>query len=138
MIDEPNVAMWLITSWYLAFTALFFAAMLGLNTEARLNALARGCVIGGVIASLAAIIGYSRVISSLNELLLLYDRSRGTFKDPNVLGAFLILPALFCLQSVVSDKFLKSFRNTIAFGIRNVRAMGTTSITCLTRSASPR
>jgi len=33
--------MWLITSWYLAFTALFFAAMLGLNTEARLNALAR-------------------------------------------------------------------------------------------------
>ena len=73
-------------------TALFFAAMLGANTQARLNALMRGCVIGGVIASLAAIIGYFRIFPGLNELLLLYDRARGTFKDPNVLGAFLILP----------------------------------------------
>ena len=42
---------------------------------------------------------------------------RGTFKDPNVLGAFLILPALFALQSVVSDRMGKSFRSTIALGI---------------------
>jgi hypothetical protein len=34
-----------------------------------------------------------------------------------VLGAFLILPALFALQSVVSDNFAKSFRSTIALGI---------------------
>ena len=62
----------------------------------------RGCVIGGVIASLAAIIGYFRVFPSLNELLLLYDRARGTFKDPNVLGAFLIFPTLLALQPVMS------------------------------------
>ena len=30
---------WVLTSWYLAVTALFFAAMLGTNTEARLDAL---------------------------------------------------------------------------------------------------
>ena len=34
VIDDERVAPWLITSWYLAFTALFFAAMLGVNTEA--------------------------------------------------------------------------------------------------------
>jgi hypothetical protein len=34
-----------------------------------------------------------------------------------VLGAFLILPSLFVLQSVVSDPFGKSFRSTIALGI---------------------
>ena len=34
-----------------------------------------------------------------------------------MLGAFLILPALFALQSVVSDGFGKSFRSTIALGI---------------------
>ncbi len=32
-------------------------------------------------------------------------------------AAFLILPALFALQSVVSDRFGKAFRNTIALGI---------------------
>ena len=54
------------------------------------------------------------------DLLTLYDRARGTFKDPNVLGAFLILPALFVLQSVVSDRFGKSLRSTIAFGIMSL------------------
>ena len=34
-----------------------------------------------------------------------------------MLGAFLILPALFVLQSVVSDRFGKSFRSAIALGI---------------------
>jgi hypothetical protein len=117
VIEEQNVPMWLITSWYLAFTAIFFAAMLGLNTEARLNALARGCVIGGVIASLAAIIGYSRVISSLNELLLLYDRSRGTFKDPNVLGAFLVFPTLLALQPIISGKLRDAMKGVVLLGL---------------------
>jgi hypothetical protein len=117
VIDDEGVAMWLITSWYLAFTALFFAAMLGLNTETRLNALARGCVIGGVIASLAAVIGYSRVISSLNELLLLYDRSRGTFKDPNVLGAFLVFPTLLALQPIISGKFRDAMKGVVLLGM---------------------
>ena len=97
-----GVATWLLTSWYLAFTAMFFAAMLGANTEARLDALTRGCVIGGVIASLAAIIGYFRIFPSLNDLLLLYDRARGTFKDPNVLGAFLIFPRCWRCSRVIS------------------------------------
>jgi hypothetical protein len=117
VIDEEGVALWLITSWYLAFTALFFAAMLGRNTEARLNALVRGCVIGGVIASLAAVIGYSRVISSLNELLLLYDRSRGTFKDPNVLGAFLVFPTLLALQPIISGKFRDAMKGVVLLGL---------------------
>ena len=117
VIDEEGVALWLITSWYLAFTALFFAAMLGRNTEARLNALVRGCMIGGVIASLAAIIGYSRVISSLNELLLLYDRSRGTFKDPNVLGAFLVFPTLLALQPIISGKFRDAMKGVVLLGL---------------------
>ena len=117
VIDDEGVAMWLITSWYLAFTALFFTAMLGRNTEARLNALVRGCVIGGVIASLAAIIGYSRVISSLNELLLLYERSRGTFKDPNVLGAFLVFPTLLALQPIISGKFREAMKGVVLLGL---------------------
>ncbi|MFX4543590.1 hypothetical protein ABTA76_20285, partial [Acinetobacter baumannii] len=47
----------------------------------------------------------------------LYGRARGTFKDPNVLAAFLLLPALFTLQSVVSDRLGKSLRSSIAFAV---------------------
>ena len=117
VIDDARVLPWLITSWYLALTALFFAAMLGVNTEARLNAVLRGCVIGGVIASIAAIVGYSRVFSGLNDLLLLYDRSRGTFMDPNVLGAFLIFPTLLAMQPVFSGTFRQAIKSSLLVGL---------------------
>ena len=73
------------------------------DTTARLDMLRRGLMVGAMIASLAAIAGYFNLVPGGHDLLTLYERARGTFKDPNVLGAFLILPALFALQSVVSD-----------------------------------
>ncbi len=116
-IGEQGIVPWLLTSYYLGFTALFFAAMLGANTETRLNALTRGCLIGGIIASLAAIIGYFRIFPSLSELLLLYDRARGTFKDPNVLGAFLIFPTLIALAPVISGNFRQAVKSTMLLGL---------------------
>jgi O-antigen ligase/polysaccharide polymerase Wzy-like membrane protein len=116
-LDHSEVANWIATSWYMAVTVMFFAMVLADDTEARLDMLRRGLVVGAMIASLAAIAGYFHLVPGGNDLLTLYDRARGTFKDPNVLGAFLILPALFVLQSVVSDRFGKSFRNALAFGI---------------------
>src|SRR6202000_138182 len=85
--------------------------------QARLDMLRRGLIVGAMIASVSAIAGYLNLVPGGQDLLTLYGRGRGTFKDPNVLGAFLILPALFALQSVVSDNFARSFRSTIALGI---------------------
>jgi len=79
--------------------------------------LRRGLIVGALIAATAGIAGYFNLVPGGRDLLTLYERARGTFKDPNVLGAFLILPALFALQSVVSDSFGKAFRSTIALGI---------------------
>jgi hypothetical protein len=119
-LDKSEVANWIATSWYMAVTVIFFAMVISEDTEARLNMLRRGLVVGAMIAALAALGGYFNLVPGGHDLLTLYERARGTFKDPNVLGAFLILPALFCLQSVVSDKLGKSFRNTITFGIMSL------------------
>src|ERR1700742_1784901 len=116
-IDKSEIFSWIATSWYMAVTVVFFAMVLSEDTEARLDMLPRGLIVGAMIASLAAIGGYFNLVPGGHDLLTLYERARGTFKDPNVLGAFLILPALFVLQSVVSDPLGKSFRNTIALGI---------------------
>ena len=120
VIDRPNVATWIATSWYMAVTVILFAMVISEDTAARLDMLRRGLVVGAMIAATLGIAGYFNLIPGGRDLLTLYDRARGTFKDPNVLGAFLILPALFALQSVVSDKFGKSLRNTIAFGIMSL------------------
>lgn len=117
VIDRLGVANWVATSWYMAVTVIFFAMMISEDTEARLDMLRRGLIVGAMIAAIAGIAGYFNLVPGGHDLLTLYDRARGTFKDPNVLGAFLILPALFVLQSVVSDRLGKSSRSTIAFGI---------------------
>jgi hypothetical protein len=74
--------------------------------------LRRGVIMGALIASTSAVAGYFNLVPGGHDLLTLYERARGTFKDPNVLGAFLILPALFVLQSVVSDRLGRSLRST--------------------------
>jgi hypothetical protein len=117
LLHQPEVASWIATSWYMAVTVVFFAMVTSEDTEARLDMLRRGLVVGAMVASLAAIAGYFNLVPGGRDLLTLYERARGTFKDPNVLGAFLILPSLFVLQSVVSDRLGKAFRNAIAFGV---------------------
>ena len=117
LLDQATVASWIATSWYMAVTVMFFAMVVSDDTAARLDMLRRGLIVGAMIASLAAIAGYFNLVPGGHDLLTLYERGRGTFKDPNVLGAFLILPSLFVLQSVVLDRFGKAFRNTIALGI---------------------
>jgi hypothetical protein len=117
LMDKPEVASWIGTSWYMATTVIFLAMVVSEDTAARLDMLRRGLIVGALIAAIAGIAGYFKLVPGGHDLLTLYERARGTFKDPNVLGAFLILPALFALQSVVSDDFRKSFRSAIALGI---------------------
>jgi hypothetical protein len=117
LTDKPAVVNWIATSWYMAFTVMFLAMVVSEDTTARLDMLRRGLIFGALIAASAGIAGYFNLVPGGRDLLTLYDRARGTFKDPNVLGAFLILPALFTLQSVVTDPFAKSLRSTIALGI---------------------
>jgi hypothetical protein len=117
MLDQSIIASWIATSWYMAVTVMFFAMVVSEDTAARLDMLRRGLIVGAMIASLAAIAGYFNLIPGGYDLLTLYGRGRGTFKDPNVLGAFLILPALFALQGVVCERFGKALCSAIALGV---------------------
>ena len=120
VMDRPGVANWVATSWYLGVTVGFFAMVVSEDTQARLDMLRRGLIAGALVASLAGIAGYLNLIPGGYDLLTLYGRARGTFKDPNVLGAFLILPALFVLQSVVSDRLGRSLRSGIALAVMSL------------------
>src|SRR5262249_26164803 len=46
--------------------------------------------------------GYFHLVPALSELFVRYNRARGTFNDPNVLGAFLVLPMMFMLQRILT------------------------------------
>lgn len=115
VMDKPQVANWVATSWYMALTVVFLAMVFSEDTSARLGMLRHGLIAGALVAAAAGIAGYFNVVPGQHDLLTLYGRARGTFKDPNVLAAFLILPALFVLQSVVSNRL--RLRSMIALGI---------------------
>ncbi|MCF2523863.1 O-antigen ligase family protein [Bradyrhizobium sp. G127] len=117
LMDKKEILNWILTSWYMAITSLFFAMVLSEDTASRLEFLRRGLIFGALIASLAAVAGYFHLVPGGYDLFTLYSRARGTFKDPNVLGAYLILPALFLLQTVVTQSFWKSVRSAVALGI---------------------
>jgi hypothetical protein len=117
LLEQAEVASWIATSWYMAFTVVFFAMVLSEDTAARLDMLRRGLTVGAMIAAISAVAGYFNLVPGGHDVLTLYERARGTFKDPNVLGAFLILPALFVLQTAVSERFGKAFRAGIAFAV---------------------
>jgi hypothetical protein len=117
VIDQPRVLTWVAVSWYLSATAIFFAAMLGTNTAERLSLLMRGTVAAAAVSSVIAVLSYFRLLGPISDLFLMYGRAHAAFNDPNVLGAFLILPAMLALQRVLNGRFADSARASLLLGL---------------------
>jgi O-Antigen ligase len=115
--EQSKPIIWVAVSWYLSATAIFFAAMLCINTAERLSLLMRGVTMAALFVSLLAILSYFRLLGPLSDLFLLYGRANATFNDPNVLGAFLILPALLALQRILDNRPGDALRAFILFGL---------------------
>lgn len=103
VLDAPKTIIWVLTSWYLAATAVFFAALFAQEPLA-LAPLMRGTMAAAALAALAAIVGYAQIVPALSDLFLRYGRARGTFNDPNVLGAFLIFPMLVAMGRIFAGR----------------------------------
>ncbi|SFH98549.1 hypothetical protein SAMN05216304_101246 [Bosea sp. OK403] len=99
-MDEPTSVRFTAVSVYLMITAIFLAAIMTDDTIARLETLRRGYLFAAWCAGLAGTLGYFD-IAGLGDVFTLYGRASGTFKDPNVLGPFLVLPIIFALQHVL-------------------------------------
>jgi hypothetical protein len=109
VLERPKVLLWVLVSCYLSLTSLFFAVMLGRNTAARVRLLMRGTTTAAGLSALVGILGYFHLVPG-SDLFVLYDRARGTFNDPNVLGAFMVLPALLALQRALAGRLAESLR----------------------------
>src|SRR5512140_1223926 len=67
-MDKSEVANWIATSWYMAVTVMFLAMVISEDTEARLDMLRRGLIVGALIASIAAIAGYFNLVPGGHDL----------------------------------------------------------------------
>jgi O-antigen ligase len=108
---ETKPVNWVLISVFLAITALFYAAILSTHTQARLDYLLGGYIAAALVASVAGMVAYFHLFGSLSDPFVLYGRARGTFNDPNVLGAFLVLPAVLLFQRVLIGRASAVIRN---------------------------
>ncbi len=94
---------WTAVSCFMSVTTLFFAMALVEDTERRLDMLLKGYVAIAVVAAVFGIVTYFHLLPD-SDPFLFASRSRSTFKDPNVLGAFLVLPCLLALQRTMTGR----------------------------------
>src|SRR5436309_4827964 len=125
--SDSKPVIWVLVSWYLSAGAIFFAAVLQTNTAERLSMLMRGTAMAAALSSVIAILAYFRLLGPLSDIFLLYDRARGAFNDPNVLGAFLILPAMLMLQRVLNGRLGEAARASLLLGLIGIGVLLTFS-----------
>jgi hypothetical protein len=101
--DLPDTVQWTAVSMFISVTTLFFALALVDDTERRLELLLKGYLAIAVIVSIFGIITYFHLLPG-SDTFMWAGRSRSTFKDPNVLGAFLVLPAVLAVQRTMTGR----------------------------------
>ena len=99
-MSDPDAVRFIAVSFYMMITAVFLAAIMAEDAFGRLDTLLKGYLVAAWCAGMAGILGYFD-IAGLGELFTLYGRASGTFKDPNVLGPFLVLPIAFVMQQIL-------------------------------------
>lgn len=107
------------TSVYLAVAALLFAMIFADKTMPRMAVMAKAYVLTAALTAVCGAIGYFNLLPGA-DMFTLYGRALGMFKDPNVYGPFLILPALFLIERMVSrriDFVSQMFTGVILFGL---------------------
>ncbi|MGE0023175.1 MAG: O-antigen ligase family protein [Hyphomicrobium sp.] len=78
-----------VVTLFLALGAFVLAVYVTADPEPRFRLVMNFYLFGCLMAAGAALIGYFQIVPALTELFTNYGRARGTFKDPNVLGAAL-------------------------------------------------
>jgi hypothetical protein len=121
-LDEQPSVMFVAISFYFAVTTIFFALVMLEDADARLRAIEAGAIAAALVASFTAMLGFFDV-AGLGSALTRYDGSRATgmFKDPNVLGPFLVFPSCVLFYRLMSGTAARPVLNLaalafIAFG----------------------
>jgi len=84
-------------SFYLALTWIGIIGMRNLLKWPYLQIILHGYLVSACISATIGILAYFQLIPN-SEFFLMYGRVKALFKDPNVFGPFLVMPALFALS----------------------------------------
>jgi len=92
----PSIFFTAIT-FYLALTWIGIVGLSERITQSRMQFILHGYLLAACLSAIIGILAYFNLIP-FSDLFLMYGRAKALFKDPNVFGPFLVMPALFALS----------------------------------------
>ena len=93
---------------YLAVSSVVIAACVAQDPEPRIRLIMSAYMVAALVAAIAALVGYFDLVPGLYDIFTEFGRARGTFKDANVLGAFLVPPLLYAFNVVLSSRVARA------------------------------
>lgn len=102
---------------FLSMSAVLIAAFVRNNPARHAHIIISGLLFASLLAVLAGAIGYFDLLPGANELFTKYGRARGTFKDPNVFGPFIVPALLYCIHSMTTDKAWRASLMSLLAGL---------------------
>lgn len=101
---------------FLMLTSYFVANYVAEATVRRMQLVMLAYTATAIIAALVGTLAYLGLLPA-PELFMLYGRAKAMFKDPNVFGPFLILPAMFALQRVLLGSRRQQLFGALVYGV---------------------
>ena len=86
-----------LITFYLSMASVAMAAFVQHDPARHVRLIMNAYLLAALLATAAALAGYFDLVPSLTDLLTEFGRARGTFKDPNVYGAFVVPPLVYAL-----------------------------------------
>jgi len=95
------------TSAFLIGSSTFYAAVITEAPARRLEIIRKAYLAAAIVVSLVAILAYFDVLPH-SDYFKLYERAKGTFQDPNVMGPFLVLPGTLLVRHLLTHRLRES------------------------------
>jgi len=91
-------------SLFLTIVSFVIAAFIARRPVAHTRLVLSAWMVAAFVAGGAGLAGYTDAFPGAAELFTKFGRAAGTFKDPNVLGPFLVPPFLYCLHLAITRR----------------------------------
>jgi len=112
---------------YLYLASVVFAAFVAKSPTRHTELIFKAWTWGALAAAATALAGYFALLPGAYDIFTKFGRASGTFKDPNVLGPFLVVPLLYMLHVALGRPWHRMLLPLLGVGVLGLTILVTFS-----------
>ncbi len=106
-----------LISIYLSLSAVLIAAFVRKAPERHTHVIVSGLMFASLLAVITAILGFFDAVPGAQDLFTKFDRARGTFKDPNVFGPFIVPALIYYVHGMATAPTVRALWRSLLAGL---------------------